>query len=162
VRLNDALTLVLSAGLTEAEAKEDLCAAILEGKIAVQVRIAANEGALRGSVLEGANVGRPSDLSPDDFDWVGSRPRQKWPVGPVGPQNYTWIGIGGWEDRSIDLIKISRADLLKIFGEWNAKEREEHVLPDEKAEELATGGVGVDPDRGAHILTEKKGRGTCR
>jgi hypothetical protein len=73
VGLNDALTLVQSAGLTEAAAKEDLCAAILDGKIAVQVCIAANEGALRRRVLEGANVVRPVDLSPDDFDWVGSR-----------------------------------------------------------------------------------------
>jgi hypothetical protein len=152
----------MSMGLTEAEAKEDLCAAILERRIAVQLRIAANEGSMRGTVQEGANVGRPSDLHPDDFDWAVSRPLTKWPVGPVGPQNYTWIG--GWKDRSIDLIKICRADLLKVFGEGinpNPKEREgEH--PAEKAEEPAAHGVGVDPDRGAHILTKKRPRNSPR
>jgi hypothetical protein len=114
VLLEDALKLVQAdASLTEAEAKIDLCGAIFEGKIAVQVRIAPNEGSMRGMVLEGQNVGRPPDLNPEDFDWTQSRPLTRWPVGPVGPQSYTWTS--GWKDRRIDMIKLLRADVVKVL-----------------------------------------------
>ena len=114
VLLEDALKLVQAgASLTEAEAKIDLCGAILEGKIAVQVRIAPNEGSTRGMVLDGQNVGRPPDLNPEDFDWTQSRPLTRWPVGPVGPQSHNWTS--GWKDRRIDLIKLLRADVLKVL-----------------------------------------------
>jgi hypothetical protein len=102
-----------AAGLTEAEAKVDLCGAILDRKIDVRVRIAANNGSMSGQVLEGHNVGRPPDLNPDHFDWPQSRPLRRWPVGPVGPQSYTWLSE--WEDRTIDWIKLSTADVAEIL-----------------------------------------------
>jgi hypothetical protein len=83
--------------------------------IAVRVAIAESDPELGGQYFFGANVGRPTRLKPDDFDWAQSRPRHKWSVGPVGPQYYTHV-TWSWKSHQIDLIELATADVHEIFG----------------------------------------------
>ncbi len=112
--LSDVLKQVMACGVTEDEAKTDLCRAIADRKIDVRVRIGASDHGMRGQVFSKDNVDVPAHLGPDDLDWVQSHPLKPWPIGPVGPQNYTWLG--GWSTRAIDLIELSTADTQSIFG----------------------------------------------
>jgi hypothetical protein len=114
--LADALKRVMAAGISEDQAKPDLCNAVADRKICVRVTLAR-----RGQVFSGGNVGVPSHLAPTDFDWELSRPLRPWPIGPVGPQNYTWLS--GWEDQPIALVEISTVDVINVLcgGEVNRK-----------------------------------------
>jgi hypothetical protein len=58
--LADALKRVMATGVSEDEAKLDLCRAMADGKINVQVRIAQNDDRFRGQVFSGPNVGYPT------------------------------------------------------------------------------------------------------
>jgi hypothetical protein len=111
--LADALKRVLAAtGVTEAEAKTDLCRAMADRKINVQVRIARSGRSMAGGVFSGGNVGVPRHLGPGDLDWVQSRPLRPWSIGPMLGQNYsTW----DWEDQPIDLIELSTGDVATIL-----------------------------------------------
>jgi hypothetical protein len=111
--LADALKRVLATGFSKSEAKLDLCRAMADRKINVRVRIAQDADSFRGRVFSDRNVSVPSHLSPNDLDWSRSRPLRPWPIGPVGPQNYTWID--GWKDRLIDLIELSTSDVSRIL-----------------------------------------------
>jgi hypothetical protein len=109
----DALRRVMATGVSEDEAKLDLCRAMADRKIDVQVRIAQNADSFRGKAFSGRNVEVPRHPSPDDFDWSRSCPLKPWPIVPVGPQHYTWPG--GWRDRPIDLIELSTSDVSRIL-----------------------------------------------
>ena len=108
----DALKRVMATGVSEDEAKTDLCRAVADRKIKIQVRIAQNDGR-RGQVFSGPNVEVPVHLSPNDLDWSRSCPLKPWSIGPVGPQRYVWIG--GWEKRPIDLIEVPTSDVSRIL-----------------------------------------------
>jgi hypothetical protein len=105
--LADALKRVVAVtGISEQEAKTDICNAIADGEIAVKVFYGEDP-------FTGDNVRVPSRLKPDDFDWTSSRPFRKWFIGPVGPENYTWLT--GWEARSISLIELSTSAVRKVL-----------------------------------------------
>lgn len=110
----DALKRVSATGVSEDEAKIDLCHAMADRKINVRVRIAQSDNRFKGQVFSGPNVKIPVDLKPGDLDWSRSCPLQPWSIGPVGPQRYSWIG--DWEKRPIDLIEVSTSDVSRIFG----------------------------------------------
>jgi hypothetical protein len=105
----------MATGVSEDEAKLDLCRAMADGKINVQVRIAQNDDRFRGQVFSGPNVGVPHHLSPDDFDWSRSCPLKPWSIGPVGPQHYSLVWWR-WQNQPIDLIELATADVQDIFG----------------------------------------------
>jgi hypothetical protein len=109
--LADALKRVVATGVTEAEAKTDLCRAMADQKINVRVRIAASGRFMAGRVFSGGNVGVPSHLDPRDLDWMQSSPLRPWKIGPMPGQHYSW----DWEDRPIDLIELSTADVTAIL-----------------------------------------------
>ena len=109
----DALGRVMATSVSEDEAKTDLCRAVADRKIKVQVRIAQNDDRFGGEVFPDRNVKVPVHLSPNDLDWSCSCPLKPWAIGPVGPQHYTWIG--GWKDRPIDLIELSTIDVSRIL-----------------------------------------------
>jgi hypothetical protein len=111
--LADALNRVMAAGAEEDEAKTDLCGAVANRKIDVRVRVAASDRSFGGRVFSDGNVGVPSHLRPGDLDWARSRPLVQWQIGPIGAQNYTWIS--GWEDRPLDLIELSTADVIEVL-----------------------------------------------
>jgi hypothetical protein len=110
----DALTRVMETGVSEDEAKTDLCSAVADRNIKVQVRIAPNDDRFAGEVFPDRNVKVPRHLNPNDLDWSRSCPLKPWPIGPVGPQHYTWIS--GWKDRPIDLLELSISDVSIFCG----------------------------------------------
>jgi len=110
--LGDALKRVIAAGASEGDGKADLCRAVADKKIAVRVRIAANDF-MRGCVFTGRNIGVPPHLVPAQFDWTHSRPVNPWPIGPAPGQHYSWIE--DWKSRPIDLIELSTDDVTKVL-----------------------------------------------
>jgi hypothetical protein len=110
----DALGRVTATGVSEDEAKTDICRALADGKIGVRVRIAPTDYTMRGRrVFSSGNVGVPSHLKPDDFDWVQSKPFARWGLGPRPGEHYDWIG--GWESRQLDLIELSTRDVIDFL-----------------------------------------------
>src|SRR4051794_3997919 len=104
----------MASGTTEDEAKIDLCRAMADRKINVRVRIAAGDDYhMQGQVFAGRNVAAPPHLTPGDLDWMQSRPLRRWSIGPVGPQNYNWLG--GWKEHPIDLIELSTHDVVDVL-----------------------------------------------
>jgi hypothetical protein len=112
--LADALNRVVAIGIHESEAKIELCKAVADRKIAVRVKIAASETGIPRSLFYDDNVQVPPHLKPDDFDWEQSRPRQRWPVGPVGPQSYTYP-YWEWKRRQVDLVELATSDVERLF-----------------------------------------------
>jgi hypothetical protein len=110
VLLADALKRVMATGVSEAEAKADLCNALADKKIDVRVRIAKSDRARGGEVYSDGNVAVPSHLAPTDFDWKLSSPFAPWSIGPRLGEHYFWIG--GWEKRPIDLIELWTANVI--------------------------------------------------
>jgi hypothetical protein len=98
----------MATGVSEDEAKTDLCRAVADRKIGVRVRIATS-----GKLFTGGNVSVPPHLTPGDLDWVQSRPLVKWPTGPRPGEHYSWPE--GWENRPLDLIELSTADVVEIL-----------------------------------------------
>jgi hypothetical protein len=109
----DALRRVMGTGLSENEAKADLCHAMADKKIGVRVRVAASAPDMRGRVFSGGNVGVPTHINSGDLDWVHSRPLKPWRIGPKPGEHYTWIS--GWEHRPIDLIELSPRDVTTVL-----------------------------------------------
>jgi hypothetical protein len=110
VPLADALKRVMATGVSEAEAKADLCNALADKKIDVRVRISKSDRARGGEVYSDGNVGVPSHLAPTDFDWNLSSPFAPWSIGPRLGEHYFWSG--GWEKRPIDLIEVWTANVI--------------------------------------------------
>lgn len=109
--LADALERVIATGVGEDEVKVDLCRAVADRKIRIRVRVAARAG--RGEVFANGNVEVPPHLKPADLDWVASRPFEPWPIGPKLGEHYSCIS--GWENKRIDLIEVSTADLIEVL-----------------------------------------------
>jgi hypothetical protein len=107
----------MMTGLSEDEAKADLCRAVAERNINVQVKVAEGNREKGGRWFTGAHVEVPQDLEPEDLDWNQSRPHQHepWRIGPVGPDSYS---DPYWTSRPllIDKVKVSTADVQRIFG----------------------------------------------
>jgi hypothetical protein len=111
--LADVLQRVKSTGLTEDEARRDVCLALSDQKIRVQVRIADTEAGMRGETRS-AGIVVPRDLAPDDFDWVLSRPLKPWLIGPASVAEH-YFSVSGTESRRIALIKLFRADVTNVL-----------------------------------------------
>ena len=120
-RLGDALKRVMATGASEEEAKIDLCRALADRKIDVRVRIAATNYGRRGQVFSDGNVRVPPHLRPGDLDWTQSRPFAQWTIGPRVGEHYFWIG--GWENRPLDFIELSTADVIKILCSGEEEEK---------------------------------------
>jgi hypothetical protein len=109
VPLAEALQRVIAAGVSEGEAKIDLCRALADRKIDVRIRIAAT-----GKVFSDGNVGVPPHLSASDLDWVNSRPLAQWSIGPRPGEHYVWLD--GWKNHPLDLIELSTVDVAGVLG----------------------------------------------
>ena len=107
--LADALKRVMAAGVSEDEAKLDLCRAVADLKIRVRVRI--GKYARKGQVFAGGNVEVPTHLAPHDFDWELSRPLAQWEIGPQPGERWG----RGWEKWPLDLIELSTADVANVL-----------------------------------------------
>jgi hypothetical protein len=103
----------MTTGVSEEDAKRDLCLAVADRVIDVQVTISRADSAMRGRVFSGENVGVPLHLHPRDLDWQRSRPLGWWSIGPRLVEHYFWSG--GWEKRQIDLIELSVTDVQNVL-----------------------------------------------
>jgi len=106
---------VIATGVIEDEAKTDLCGAVADGKIRVKLKIDASARHIGGRVFSGENISVPPHLTPGDFDWVQSRPRNPWQVGPNRWQHYTMVWWS-WQPQPIELIELATSDVQDIFG----------------------------------------------
>jgi hypothetical protein len=157
-----ALKRVIAAGASEDEAKLNLCGAVADQKIRVRVRIAKSDRGRGGQVFFGGNVGVPPHLASSDFDWKLSRPFAQWQIGPMLAEHYLWIG--GWENRPIDLIELSTADVIDVLISGASVQRVQTV---DQTAMVAVAAEGVsepsaDPEkRGAQTrerLKQRRGR----
>jgi len=114
VPLSDALNLVMAAGLSETEAKLDLCHAMADGKIKFVF------AALRAEAIEskqvipfvGTRVNIPRDLRPGDLDW-----RKSCPTTPWQHHDYPWVQV------YLARVELSSADVtLTLCGGRNSVE----------------------------------------
>jgi hypothetical protein len=116
--LADALKRVMATGVAEEEAKIDLCRAVADRAIDIQVRIAASDHGMGGRVFSGGSVGVPPHLAPPDFDWKRSLPLKPWAIGPKLVEHYFWSG--GEKICQIDLIELSTVDVQKFLRDTEA------------------------------------------
>jgi hypothetical protein len=113
-RLPDAVKRVMATGLTECEAKLDLCHAISDRKIKIRFLVAKEEGfgsfgeIVQGTVRQGSNVDIPSHLDPRDFDWLQSRPRKPWRDIRGG---FSALETHWW----FEWIEVSRDDVTRVL-----------------------------------------------
>jgi hypothetical protein len=164
-----ALQRVRATGVSEDEAKTDLCRAVADRRIDVRVSIAATDHGMRGQVFSDGNVGVPPHLKPRDLDWVQSRPLAQWSIGPRPGQHYTWIG--GWENRPLDLIELSTANVIEVLcGGAGQSSDNERVRPakqksrdrSQPAFERARDAIGNIYPNGVPRQAEEPNKNLCR
>jgi hypothetical protein len=103
VLLPDALKLAQAiAGITEDEAKIDLCLALGDGKIMIQSRIGGTTLS-EGETIKG-RFAPGQEVRPDYFDWQKSRPVDRS------------FKFGSSENRQIEWTKLATADIIKAFS----------------------------------------------
>jgi hypothetical protein len=151
----DALKWVMATGVSEGDAKADLCRALADRKIDVRVRIASTaDHGMRGKVFSDGNVGVPPHLNASDLDWVRSRPLARWSIGPLPGEHYVWHD--GWESQPLDLIELSTADVIGILG----GERDEKKSTAAAAQETVASRYPGRPSVKAAILKKFRERAT--
>jgi hypothetical protein len=99
-------------GADQAQAQQDICGALKDGKIYIQGEVAQSDRYAPGKGVSSTkdDVRIPKNLKPADLDWKKSRPRNAW-----------WTGNGrlgfDYEKRKIGYIELRREDVLETFGE---------------------------------------------
>jgi hypothetical protein len=104
---------IIATGISEAEAKIDVCRAVADRKIEVRVRIGKDDYGMAGRVFSGGNVEVPPHLGPTDLDWVNSHPFARWAIVPTFGEHYFWID--GSKKRPIDLLELSTANVSEVL-----------------------------------------------
>ena len=108
-----ALESAMETGASKPEAMAEVCAAIADRAVGVRVLIDKSVSDVGGKTLEGRLVGVPTQLRPEDFDWVASRPLKPWNTGPA-PRDYAAMWI--WKPRRIVRVDLATADVARIWG----------------------------------------------
>jgi hypothetical protein len=110
-KLADGIARIMETGLSEPEAISQLCQSIADHATPVRVRIAPDSDIGEAILGEGC-VAVPPLLSPSDFDWAASRPREQWFTGPSGNRNLAdWV----WRPRNIDYLEVNTAKLSEFW-----------------------------------------------
>jgi hypothetical protein len=97
------------AGRSREEAKTDICQAIADRTIKIQVKLRKHttRSVTSKRVLEGKNFEIPAAIKLADLDWESSRPVKPWPV------HREIFGFPGhWH---LDWIEVCRADVTKVL-----------------------------------------------
>jgi hypothetical protein len=110
-RLSEAMNRVTATGITEAEAKSDLCRSISDGAVKIRLglgRHATNGMTAHGTTVNGEDVEIPPQLSAGDMDWNNSRPLAPWAVRRERIAHLK----GRWH---IEWIEVSREGVIGAF-----------------------------------------------
>jgi hypothetical protein len=109
-RLGDALTYIVATGVSEPQAKNELCQAIADRVLFARVRIADSDPDLGGAFVQGElRIAIPDELFPRDFNWAASRPIKKWSAGTSSNPNV------GWLFRGIEYLEVDTPQLHEIW-----------------------------------------------
>lgn len=117
--LADALRRLVAAGSTGSGTKRELCDAIADGVISVQLVLA--EDARRGLpqiLVSATELDLPACLLPGDIDWQQSRPVKPWlPTRRPLSEPITLYAsrVAHLLDRTIETIKVRSSDVSRIF-----------------------------------------------
>ncbi len=114
VPLSDALSRVMAAGLSETEAKLDICHAMADGKIRFVFAPLQAEIIQTKQVLPfvGTSVNIPRNLRPGDLDW-----RKSCPTAPWQHRDHPWVQV------HLARVELSSADVtLTLCGGRNTVE----------------------------------------
>lgn len=118
--LAEALARLVAAGQTEADAKRDLCRAIADGAIIIELVLAANPRQnLPEDTVPPAGLTVPRRILPTDIDWKISRPIKPWPLAkrPFGESPILYgVRVGNHVDRTIKTIMVQSSDVSKLLG----------------------------------------------
>jgi hypothetical protein len=125
--LSEALQMLAASGLTEAEAKADVCRALREGKIRLKPVLervtfhgaTVDPETMRQMIFQDRNRFRlliPTNLAPSDIDWKKSRPKKPWPYG----EGYF---------AHIARLELSANDAREAFGLGRADEPSKRAAP---------------------------------
>jgi len=131
-RLADALERVTAAGIDEGAAKQNICDAIVDGKIKIRCRVAKEEGGgsfgerVVGTMRNGSELEIPPHLSPRDFDWSKSRPRKPW-----RRSGYSQLDPPLWR---LDWIELFKANVTLVLCSGGGR----HYLGDDRERARAT------------------------
>jgi hypothetical protein len=101
-QLSDALVRVVGSGISEDEAKRDICNALADGKIRVRIRLP-----LKPDWILHENVFVPPQLHPDDFCWILSR----WQI--INQLDRFRLGLGQDLPEGLRLWEASRIELCR-------------------------------------------------
>jgi hypothetical protein len=141
-RLDEALADGMKAGLTESDAKQDICDAIadrvIDFRAMVELEVEDDDGGLPGyrndksqSRIEGCwlasrQVKIPARLKPPDFNWEHSSPKDEWYSTFNSSIDDPHPRIGAEpEYRKIREIQLQASDISKLFSE--PPKQAEHV-----------------------------------
>ena len=108
-RLPAALNRVTGAGIAESDAKQDICNAIADREIQIQLALLKHTTQNRtafGDILVGEDLNIPRPLNPQDMDFENSRPLKAWVVKRERIPHLA----GDWH---IDWIEVASADVTK-------------------------------------------------
>jgi hypothetical protein len=94
--LAGALKRMMDSGVSEDQAKLDICLAVADRAVAVRVTVDDRYEDVLEKILEGDQVQVPRRLEPDQFEWADSRTRDRWDARPptTGPHGrWRWIAL---------------------------------------------------------------------
>jgi len=119
-RIAEALGRVIATGLTESEAKRQLCAAIADKTIDVRLILAADTQRGWSEEVSTSEPSIPPHLSPEDIDWGASRPHHQWPPAPQRPGEpaslFALRTMDRLMGRTISLLEVRAQDVERVFG----------------------------------------------
>jgi hypothetical protein len=109
-QLSEAIeSIVAVAGCSREEAQTDLCHAIADRTVRIQVKLMRHptRGITSDNVLDGKDLSIPDAIKPADLDWENSRPRRPW-----GIDRDIFRLPPRWE---LAWIKVFSADVTNVF-----------------------------------------------
>jgi hypothetical protein len=115
--LAEALTRLVAAGQTEADAKRDLCRAIADGAIPIEL-VLAEDAQRPETTVSAAGLEVPARILPTDIDWQLSRPMKPWPLAkqPLGePMTLYTARVRDLLERTIETVMVRSSEVSRFL-----------------------------------------------
>ena len=142
----DALRRLIAAGSTVSGAKRDLCDAIADKAISVQLILAPDARLNQPElVVSVAHFDVPARVNPRDIDWKRSRPNKPWPLTarpPSEPMTVYLARVGHLLERKLGTIKVRTSEVTKVLCPTGSKV-ESNATPREGDRVLRGGAMSI-------------------